>query len=74
MQSRSGHPRNFKLISKFSKMRPVFPDYLSVSYDYDLSELAAHLYAHGSIFHICHILQKAVNAVFKRYSYKFQRK
>ena len=34
MQSRPGHARNFKLISKFSYMRPVFPDYLSVSYDY----------------------------------------
>ena len=28
------HSQNFKLISKFSHMRPVFPDYLSVSYDY----------------------------------------
>ena len=36
MQSRPGHPQNFKLISKFSYMRPVFPDYLSVSYDYAL--------------------------------------
>ena len=36
MQSRSSHPGNFKLISKFSQMRPVFPDYLSVSYDYGL--------------------------------------
>ena len=35
MQSSPGHPRNFKLISKFSYMRPVFPDYLSVSYDCD---------------------------------------
>ena len=35
MQSRSGHPRNFNLMSKFSYMRPVFPDYLSFSYDYD---------------------------------------
>ena len=35
MQSSPSHPRNFKLISKFSYMRPVFPDYLSVSYDYD---------------------------------------
>ena len=34
MQSRPGHPRNFKLMSKFSYMRPVFPDYLSFSYDY----------------------------------------
>ena len=33
MQSRLGHSRNFKLISKFSHMRPVFPDYLSISYD-----------------------------------------
>ena len=34
MQSCSGHPRNFKLISKFSYVWPVFPDYLSISYDY----------------------------------------
>ena len=34
MQSHSGHPRNFKLISNFSYMRPLFPDYLSISYDY----------------------------------------
>ena len=35
MKSPWGHPRNFKLISKFSYMRSVFPDYLSVYYDYD---------------------------------------
>ena len=34
MQSRPDHPKNSKLISKFSYMRPVFLDYLSVSYDY----------------------------------------
>ena len=34
IQSHSNHPQNFKLISKFSYMRPVFPDYLSASYDY----------------------------------------
>ena len=34
MKSRPGHPWNFNLISKFSYMQPVFPDYLSVSYDY----------------------------------------
>ena len=34
MKSRPGHPWNFNLISKFSSMQPVFPDYLSVSYDY----------------------------------------
>ena len=39
MQSRSGQPRNFKLISEFSWIRPVFPDYLSVSYDYDCSHI-----------------------------------
>ena len=35
-KSHSDHPRNFKLISKFSSIRPVFPDYdyLSISYDY----------------------------------------
>ena len=38
MQSRPGHPQNFKLISKSSYMRPVFPDYLSVSYDYVVIE------------------------------------
>ena len=37
MQSRCGHPQNFKVISKFSQIRPVFPDYLSVSYDYALT-------------------------------------
>ena len=34
MQSHPSHPRKFKLISNFSYMRPVFPDYLSVCYDY----------------------------------------
>ena len=34
MQSHPGYLRNFKLISKFSYMPPVFPDYLPVSYDY----------------------------------------
>ena len=37
MQSRSGHPQNFKLTLKFSLIRPVFPDYLSVSYDYAIA-------------------------------------
>ena len=37
MQSCCGHPQNFKVISKFSQIRPVFPDYLSVSYDYALT-------------------------------------
>ena len=34
MQSCSSHPQNFKLISKFSLIWPIFPDYLSFSYDY----------------------------------------
>ena len=42
MQSRPGHPQNFKLISKSSYMRPVFPDYLSVSYDYEITFWCKH--------------------------------
>ena len=34
-QSRSGHPWNSMLISKFSEIRHVFLDYLSVSYNND---------------------------------------
>ena len=35
MQSHTGHPRNFKLTLKFSYTQPVFPENLSVSYEYD---------------------------------------
>ena len=43
MQSRSAHPRNFKLISKFNQIRPIFPDYLSVSYEYGISDILKYL-------------------------------
>ena len=34
MYSLYGHPRYFKFKRKYQQIRPVFPDYLSVSYDY----------------------------------------
>ena len=33
------HPRYFKFKQKYQQIRPVFPDYLSVSYDYGARNL-----------------------------------
>ena len=41
MQGRSCNPQNFSLILKFRQIRPVFPDYLSVSHDYGYNDTRA---------------------------------
>ena len=44
MYSLYGHPRYFKFKRKYQQIRPVFPDYLSVSYDYGARNLDEYFY------------------------------
>ena len=39
MYSLCSHPRYFKFKQKYQQVRPVFPDYLFVSYDYGARNL-----------------------------------
>ena len=63
-----GHPKYFKFKRKYQQIRPVFPDHLSVSYDYGARNLDEyfHFYsmlAKGSKFRRKYLFKKTNNCM-----------
>ena len=47
MYSLYGRPRYFKFKQKYQQIRPAFPDYLSVSYEYGARNLDKYFHFYG---------------------------